>query len=345
MLAIGLTSISAAHAWTAAEVDFPGDWNGWSLDCPTFKYNGPDGISEWFRMYAVLGANVNPFNFKMVTGNDFNQDYGGNLTFANNTWDIIYYDPLSDTASLLVGGGQAGKRYIFTVRDPGLANTFIAIQEISANPIEITSVSGGTGYGFATGLAVEVKITLSAQPSPEEKACVRYSYNNFATYGIATSSIAVVTATNINQGGTNFVDSWIATARFTPTVGNTNYKWYAFTTTASSHVLEGAGGLGVDALTLDWDNNGGQNFALYAHAASLSSHIDALAAPGVTNMTITMTYAGSTTRTTTIQSASSLVPTDWQPLTSFPSQTGTTYIVIPIDITNDALFIRLSTDL
>ncbi|HMO99818.1 MAG TPA: glycoside hydrolase family 31 protein [Kiritimatiellia bacterium] len=259
---MGLAASPMAHAWTAAEVDFPGDWNGWSLDCPTFKYTGPDGFGEWFRMYAVLGANVNPFNFKMVTGNNWDQDYGGNLTFQKNTWDIMYYQPLSDTASQLVGGGQAGKRYIFTVKDPGLANSFISVQEISNDPVEITAVSGGSGFGFSTNLPVVVTMTLSDQPSPEERAYVRFSFNNFATYGIATSSIAQVTNLAFGQGGTTTTIVWQATARFTPTVGNTSYKWYAFTTTASSNQLQTAGGVGVDALTLAWNNNGGQNFEL-----------------------------------------------------------------------------------
>ncbi|MCP5487564.1 MAG: DUF5110 domain-containing protein [Verrucomicrobia bacterium] len=250
----------SARAWNADEVDFPGDWNGWSLDCPTFKYDGPDGFSEWFRMYAYATNAISPFNFKMVTGNNWDNDYGGNLSFAKNSWGIMYYQPLSDTASQLVGGGTQGKFYIFTAKDPGLADSYISIQEISTNPVEITSVSGGTGYGFATGSIVEVKVTLSEEPSPEEKVYVRHSYDNFATYGIATSAISMVTVTNINQGGTNFVDSWVATAQFSPLVGNTNYKWYAFTTTASQSELLSAGGVGVDALTLAWDNNGGQNF-------------------------------------------------------------------------------------
>ena len=190
----------SARAWNADEVDFPGDWNGWSLDCPTFKYDGPDGFSEWFRMYAYATNAISPFNFKMVTGNNWDNDYGGNLSFAKNSWGIMYYQPLSDTASQLVGGGTQGKFYIFTAKDPGLADSYISIQEISTNPVEITSVSGGTGYGFATGSIVEVKVTLSEEPSPEEKVYVRHSYDNFATYGIATSAISMVTVTNINQG-------------------------------------------------------------------------------------------------------------------------------------------------
>lgn len=258
-----------AKGWTADQVDFPGDWNGWSLTTPTTKYTGPDGFAEWFRMVAAPASNVNPFNFKMVTGNDWNQDYGGNLAFAKNTWDIMYYQPLSDTASQLSGGAQAGKKYIFTTKDPGLANTFISIQEISADPVDITSVSGPTGAGYLSGSTVSIRVKLSAQPSPEEKVYVRFTKDNFTTYGIASSTLAVETNITESQIGFTTTLTWVATAQITNLANNANYVWYVLTSTASKTHLEAAGGVGVDALTLKWDNNVTQNyhFSTYGFSA------------------------------------------------------------------------------
>ncbi|HMP74396.1 MAG TPA: glycoside hydrolase family 31 protein [Kiritimatiellia bacterium] len=254
----------SVQAWTADEVDFPGTWNGWQLDTPTFKYNGPDGFSEWFRMYAVLTNNINPFEFKMVTGKNWAQNYGGNAAFQKNTWDNMWYQPtlpLPDGNSTLVGGGLAGMRYIFTVKDPGFSDTFISVQEISKDPIEIASVTGPSGAGYPPGGTVDVRMTLSDEPAPEERFYVRYTLDNFATYGIAGSTVALETNLSFSLGGSVQTQiNWVATAQMTNLVGNVTYQWYAFSSTASKSHLEVAGGVGVDALTLAWDNNQGNNF-------------------------------------------------------------------------------------
>ena len=38
-----------AGGWTADQVDFPGDVQGWALTLDPTKYTGPDGSTEWFR--------------------------------------------------------------------------------------------------------------------------------------------------------------------------------------------------------------------------------------------------------------------------------------------------------
>ncbi len=253
----------SAHAWTADEVDFPGDWMGtpWNLNTPTFKYTGPDGYSEWFRMYAIPSSNITPFNFKMVTGNNWSQDYGGNSSFEKNTWDIMWYQPWGGAASRMVGTAFAGRRYIFTVRDPGLADSFISLMEISNDPVDIVSVAGPSGSGFPPGGNVNFKMTLSDEPSPEENFYIRYTTDDFATYGIVESTIGLETNLNFSLGGTvQTTINWIATATLGGLAGNETYSWYAFSSTASKTHLEGAGGVGVDALTLSWDNNVGENF-------------------------------------------------------------------------------------
>ena len=124
--------LSTAHAWDGNQVDFPGEGPGYVLTgaADSTKYTGPDGSPEWFRFIYTATADNADYDFKMVTGDDWNQDYGGNLIFPKNELAIMYYQPLPrpvGSPSKLSGGVLAGKRYIFTVKNPGLANTFISV--------------------------------------------------------------------------------------------------------------------------------------------------------------------------------------------------------------------------
>ena len=161
--------VSSASAWVGNEIDFPGDGQGWDLATTnSTKFTGPDNSPEWFRFQWTAAATAADFNFKMVAGNNWVQDYGGNLIFPKNELALLYYQPLGDTPAKLSGGVAAGKRYVFTAKDPGLANTFITVMELSAAPVSITGVTRDTGSGLIT-------ISLSGAPSPEEKVYIRYT--------------------------------------------------------------------------------------------------------------------------------------------------------------------------
>jgi hypothetical protein len=220
------------------EVDFPGDGQGWDLNTTnSYKYTGPDGSTEWFRFEWTAPAADSDYNFKMVTGNDWNQDYGGNLIFPKNELAILYYQPVGDSAAKLSGGVTSGKRYIFTVKDPGLANTFISVMELSSAPVAITGVSRNAGTGLIT-------INLNGTPSAEEKVYVRYTdsawkYSQVIQANVAGSS-ATATIPDIKDGK--------------------NYAWYVFTSTAAPDKFHSS--FATDALSLSWNNNSGANYAI-----------------------------------------------------------------------------------
>ena len=155
---------TTASAWTGGEVDFPGEGPGYVLDgaANSTKFTGPDGSTEWFRFQWTAGANNGDFDFKMVTGNIWDQDYGGNLIFPKNELAILYYQPTGDSPAKLSGGVTSGKRYVFTVKDPGLANTFITVMELGTTPVSISSVSRNATAGLIT-------INLSGAPSAPRK--------------------------------------------------------------------------------------------------------------------------------------------------------------------------------
>ncbi|GEP43366.1 hypothetical protein [Brevifollis gellanilyticus] len=229
---------SSAFAWNANEVDFPGDGQGWDLGTTNcYKFTGPDGSAEWFRYEWTAGANDSDYNFKMVAGNDFAKDYGGNLIFQKNELAILYYQPSGDSAAKLSGGVTSGKRYVFTAKDPGLANTFVSVMEMSAAPAAITGVSRNATSGLIT-------INLNGAPSAEEKVYVRYTDSNWTYAQVVRASVAGSTATvtipDIKDGKT--------------------YQWYVMTSTATPDKFHS--GFATNALTLSWNNNAGANYTI-----------------------------------------------------------------------------------
>ena len=236
----------SARAWNADEIDFEGDVQGWDLAAGvSTKYTGPDGSPEWFRFVTDSAAASGTYNFKMVAGNNWtlDQDYGGNTTFPKNATGTVQFRPADDTAAQLSGGSVAGKRYVFTAKNPGLSDTVISVMEITNPPVGIASVSGPTG-AIATGTDLTFTVNLSAAPSPEEKVYIRATTDAFATSTIYPTTLAGSTATlTIND------------------VSPGSVTWYAFTSTAAPATLAAANGFAIDALSLAWNNNSGANYS------------------------------------------------------------------------------------
>jgi len=241
LLAISIPSLCLA--WTQDQIDFPGDIQSWVLTLNSTQYTGPDGSTEWFRYTCTATNDDSSYNFKMVTGNDWNQDYGGNTSFPKNKCDVMWYQPAGDTASQLSGGATNGSRYVFTTKNPGLNDTHISVMELSADPVNISSVSGGTGI-YQTNEGVTITITLSTNPCPEEKVYVRYTADDWSSFIIHQASIS----------------SNVATLTITNLAMDTVYEWYTFSSTASSNYLASTNDFSIDALSLSWDNNSGANY-------------------------------------------------------------------------------------
>lgn len=225
-----------AQAWTASEVDFPGDGQGWDLATTNaYKYTGPDGGAEWFRYEWTAAAADSDYHFKMVVGNDWLKDFGGHLFFPKNELARLYYQPVGDSAAKLAGGVISGKRYLFTVKDPGLADTFITAMELSSAPVAITAAFRDAGSGLIT-------INLSGVPSPEEKVYVRYTDSDWTYSQVISAQISGATATAV----------------IPDLKDGKNYQWYALTSTAAPAQLHSS--FAVNALTLSWNNNNGANY-------------------------------------------------------------------------------------
>ncbi len=235
------------NAWVASEVDFPGDQQGWDLGLNSTKYTGPDGSPEWFRYQFVAGTTAADYNFKMVVGNNWAQDFDGNLTFPKNAAATMFYQPAADAASKLAGGVTSGRRYVFTVKDPPLANRQISVMELSGTITTITSVSRDTGTGVVT-------VGLNQTPAAEERVFIRYSSDDFATSSYVQMLVTGTTAA----------------AFLGPLENGRIYKWYVLTTTASASDLAAA----PDLLSLSWNNNGGSNYTFTTPAESITFNVN-----------------------------------------------------------------------
>ena len=220
-------------AWTANEVDFPGPGNGWSLlDSHSTKFTGPDGSTEWFRYTLTMPASYDNYEFQMVTGN-WPSKRGGNLIFKRDSLDILYYGSSQPNAKM--GPVTAGKKYVFTTKDPGLADTYISVMELDADPVAINTVVREAGSGVIT-------IGLSASPSSQEKFYVRFTDDGWTHWSMVKAAVTGNTATvsipEIKDGHP--------------------YQYYVMSSTAAP--AEFYNSFAVDCCTLAWNNNGGANY-------------------------------------------------------------------------------------
>lgn len=228
---------AAVFAWNADEIDFPGEGNGWSIGSNSVKFNGPDGYSEWFRYTLVAPSSDPDFEFLMVTGNNWSQKYGGNLMFERDSLDALYYGSSQPNAKF--GAVTAGKRYVFTVKDPGLADTWLSVQELDGDPVSINSVSRDASTGL-------ISATLSAAPSPQEKVYIRYTDDGWSHWSVVRAGVAGTTAT----------------AAIPEVKDGRTYQYYIFTSCAGTDKFHN--GFAVDCCTLAWNNNSGANFTFTA---------------------------------------------------------------------------------
>ena len=232
---------SDCGAWTADQIDFPSSGNGWLFNCPTVEFTGPDGDPGWFRYVMVAPSQDPSFQFKMVTGNTWGQNYGGNLAFPKNEVSIMYYNPGGN--SYLSGGTVSSNRYIFTTKNPGLSDTYISVMELSRDQAQITGITGGQGT-YATNQGAGITIYFATNPPPEEFAYVRYTTNGWASFSVVQAVIS----------------GQVARAVVSNLTANTVYQWYALASSASGAYLAANNSFAVDALTLTWINNYGSNY-------------------------------------------------------------------------------------
>ena len=130
------------------------------------------------------------------------------------------------------------------------------VLKTSAQPVTVTNV---TNNYSAPNNDVTVTVTTSSAKSTEEKIFVRYTTDNFNTWGIVEAT-----------SGSN---PYTATIPGVSVTGTSTNKFYVFTTTLSLLTVSGFSAEDIDLATLHFGNNGGFNYALPVELTSFNAAI------------------------------------------------------------------------
>ena len=204
---------------------------------------------------------------------EINYNEANNMVFNSTTWSSNYKGRLIITTTTSETR-NAAKRFWF--------------QSIEADPINISSVSGGTS-NVDWNTDVTINITLSGAKSASEQVLIRYS-----TDGFATSSFAVASGS-----GTSY------SAVIPKQAVGTTVSWYAMTSASSN-----PGHTNADPLTISFLRNGASNFSYTVTKRSQTITFNSLAAQtfGGANFNLTatassglgVTYTSSNTAVATV---------------------------------------------
>jgi GH15 family glucan-1,4-alpha-glucosidase len=240
-------SRSNAQAW--GTMNIPGGWDGFNPSNTVGPFRmttvpppgTPDG-AYWYTnvMYvAASGGDVTngSYQFKLAADGAWTYNWGGAAVNIDNTTALA-----PDSASNATITVTNGYYYSFrTLNPPTNATATLAVMKTSARPVSV-AFAGLSPAAPRTNDTVTVNITLGAAKSPEENIYVRWTTNGFATSSFSQAS----------GSGTSYSATIPAMTNEATTV-----IYYILSSTATP-----AGGLtsNPDALTLNLDSNGGNNY-------------------------------------------------------------------------------------
>lgn len=240
-----------AQIYEPEGLNLPGVWNGWTnppsnnlaLASFTQVTNGrvtkiTTGTTRWQTIFSVAatGADIvgGTYNWLFTSGpnaNAFQNKWAG-VTVAMNTLQDYTFNSGADNSITVTNG----KWYTMNWQDQGYAASKAIFMETSAAPVSIATVS--TPASPEANTAVDITITTSAAPSPEEKVYLRYTTDSWTT-----SAALAVTMT-----GTT------GTAQIPGQPEGTTVSYYALTSTITGLASD------FDMHTINLNNNTGTNY-------------------------------------------------------------------------------------
>lgn len=243
---------SFAQVYEPEGINMPGGWNGW---------NNPPANLALASYTQVAGGEVTKitngtdarWNTTLQVASSGGDIVGGTYEWLftsgpsaspwNNKWSAV--DVTTNTIQNYTKEGAAnntitvtdGKWYIVNFEDVGYTDTRAIFMEVSAEPVDILTVSvpaspmPNTAYG--------IDITVSANPSPEEVFYVRYTTDNWMTSD----------AVPVNMSGTS------GTAAIPGQASNTQVDYYAFSSSVSGITSD------FSLYTMRYNNNADANYS------------------------------------------------------------------------------------
>ncbi len=185
----------------------------------------------------VVGGNYTFLFTSGSNGNEFDNKWA-NVNVVMNTLQTYTKEGSTDNSISLVNGNW----YTVNWQDQGYVDTEAIFMETSAEPVDITAVSG---VYTADGSPLPITITLSNTKSPEENIYVRYTTDGFATSQFLLANCIGNSCTVTIPGGDVMNDA--------------NHQLYILSTTLSTPTLASAN---ADMLTINLNNNVGANYQM-----------------------------------------------------------------------------------
>lgn len=238
-IAFLVSNMLHAQIYEPDGVRMPGTWNNWENSTAMggnfdlVKINS--GVPRWQTTFQGSSNTTEEFKFTSTGyGEPWGNQWGGNQNIvADEIFSVSYGQNLANNQF----GQTPGKWYTVVFEDNGYADTRAIFMETSAEPVTITAVSQNPLL-VASADEVQISITLSAVPSPEELFYVRYTSDEWATSAIVP--VALSSATGI--------------ATLPPAADGVKIEYYVLSTTVSAPSSD------FDLVTIRMNNNDGQNY-------------------------------------------------------------------------------------
>ncbi len=259
----------SAQIWEPEGINLPGGWNSWSnppygnlaLASATQVSGGrvtkiTSGTvrwQTWFKVAASGGDIVGGSYPFLFTSGSASNPWGNtwkDVTVAMNTLQTYTYQGSSDNQITVVNG----KWYTMNWKDSGYTGTQAIFMETSALPVDISAVT--VPALAVAGSPINIGMTTSSIPCPEEIFYLRYSTDAWVTSQCLQVSMAGSTGTVILPAQTN----------------GTSVSCYAF-----SSALAGVNS-DYDMKSIKINNNGGLNYSIPVGSQQMSVSTAAVSA-------------------------------------------------------------------
>lgn len=243
---------SQAQIWEPEGLNMPGAWNSWNnppanLALASYTQvpggevtkitNGVDARWNTTLQVAASGGDVVGGTYEwLFTSGPAGSPWNNKWSAVNVTMNTIQNYTKEGAANNTITVVD-GMWYVVNWEDVGYTDSRAIFMEVSAEPVDILTVSvpanpmPNTSYG--------VDITVSNNPSPEEAFYIRYTTDNW------TSSDAVA----VNMTGTS------GTASIPGQAANTQVDYYVFSSSVSGITSD------FSLYTMRFNNNAGANYS------------------------------------------------------------------------------------
>lgn len=235
-------------------LNMPGEWNGWTnppanLALASYTQvpggqvtkitNGTD--ARWTTTLEVGASGditAGAIEWLFTSGNagsPWNNKWTDVSVSLNTIQEYIWHNDGNGSNNTITVAD--GKWYVVNFEDIGYANTRAIFMEVSAEPVDIVSVS--VPASPMPNTAYNIDVTVSANPSVEEVFYLRYTTDNWLTSD----------AVDVAMTGTNGI------AVIPGQAANTQVDYYVFSSSVSGITSD------FSLYTMRFNNNGGANYS------------------------------------------------------------------------------------